>query len=98
MPIPGESLVAAGIPPIHPGDVFNDRFIQSRESNLYRAAEVMHVDYHIISTLVERNCSVDRALAQKLGAFTGTSPMFWLNMQYAFDLAQLAASHESPVE
>lgn len=90
MTLPGEALIEAGITPEHPGEFFADRFLRSCDRSVRQAAQAMELEESTLVAFTEQRLSVDRRLAERLARYTQLSPMFWLNMQYASDLALYA--------
>ncbi len=75
------------IPPIHPGEVLMEEFLEPFAISQYRLAKDIDVAPRRINEIIhgERAISVDTAL--RLGKYFRTTPQFWLNLQSHFDLA-----------
>jgi antitoxin HigA-1 len=73
-------------PPIHPGELLLEEFLQPLGMKPYTLAKKLHVSRSRVERLVrgETPLSVDMAL--RLGRFFGSSPEFWMNMQVSYDL------------
>ncbi len=74
------------IPPIHPGAILLEEFLNPMGITQYRLAKDIHVPARRINEIVlgKRSISADTAL--RLGRYFGMSPQFWLNLQTHYDL------------
>jgi addiction module HigA family antidote len=72
--------------PVHPGEVLLLEFLKPLELSQYRLAKELKVPPRRINEIVlgKRAISADTAL--RLARFFGTSELFWLNLQAAYDL------------
>ncbi len=75
------------MPPIHPGEILMEEFLEPFAISQYRLAKDIDVAPRRINEIIhgERAISADTAL--RLGKYFRTSPQFWLNLQSHFDLA-----------
>jgi antitoxin HigA-1 len=72
-------------PPIHPGEILADELAELNVSATELARQVK-VPANRISQIIKGKRSVTGDTALRLGHWFGTSPMFWLNLQSAYDL------------
>lgn len=74
------------LPPIHPGEVLFEEFLEPMGISQYRLAKDIGVPARRINEIVlgKRAISADTAL--RLARFFGTSEQFWMNLQSRFDL------------
>ena len=74
------------MPPIHPGKILLEEFLQPMGISQYRLAKDISVSPRRINEIVhqKRAISVDTAL--RLGIFFDMSPQFWMNLQSRYDL------------
>ena len=79
-------------PAIHPGEILGEELKELGITPTELARQVK-VPTNRITQIVngKRNISGDTAL--RLGHWFGTSPMFWLNLQSAYDLRVAASAH-----
>lgn len=72
--------------PVHPGEVLLADFLEPLGLSQYRLAKELKVPARRVNEIVlgKRAISADTAL--RLARFFGTSELFWLNLQSAFDL------------
>lgn len=74
------------LPPIHPGEILLDEFLEPLGVSQYRLAKDVSVPARRINEIVhgKRGISADTAL--RLSRFFGMSDRFWLNLQARYDL------------
>jgi len=74
------------LPPIHPGEVLREEFLDPLGITPYRLARNIDVSPPRINDIVlgKRGISADTAL--RLARFFGTSARFWMNLQTHYDL------------
>ena len=68
------------LPPIHPGEILMEEFLEPMGISQYRLAKEISVPPRRINEIVhgKRGISADTAL--RLSRFFGTSERFWLNL------------------
>lgn len=74
------------LPPIHPGEILLEEFLEPMGISQYRLAKGISVPPRRINEIVHGNRSVTADTALRLGRFFGMSPQFWLNLQTRYDL------------
>jgi antitoxin HigA-1 len=81
------------LPPLHPGEVLREEFLQPLGMSAYALAKALSVPLNRITAILagERAISADTAL--RLGRFFGTTPEFWINLQGAHDLEMTRLEH-----
>ena len=74
------------LPPIHPGEILLDEFLEPLGISQYRLAKDVSVPARRINEIVhgKRGISADTAL--RLSRCFGMSDRFWLNLQTRYDL------------
>lgn len=74
------------LPPIHPGEILLEEFLQPLEISQYRLAKDIGVPVRRINEIVlgKRRITADTAL--RLSRFFGLSERFWINLQSRYDL------------
>ena len=74
------------LPPIHPGEILLEEFLQPFEISQYRLAKDIGVPVRRINEIVlgKRRITADTAL--RLARFFGLSERFWMNLQSRYDL------------
>jgi len=74
------------LPPIHPGEILMDEFLEPMGISQYRLAKDISVPPRRINEIVHGKRSITADTALRLGRFFGMSPQFWLNLQSRYDL------------
>lgn len=74
------------MPPIHPGEILAEEFLEPLGISQYRLAMSLSVPPRRINEIVhgKRRISADTAL--RLARYFGTSDRFWMNLQNRYDL------------
>jgi antitoxin HigA-1 len=74
------------LPPIHPGEILLEEFLEPMGISQYRLAKDVGVPSRRINEIVkgQRNISADTAL--RLSRYFGLSERFWMNLQSRYDL------------
>lgn len=74
------------LPPIHPGEILLEEFLQALEISQYRLAKDIGVPVRRINEIVlgKRRITADTAL--RLARYFGLSERFWMNLQSHYDL------------
>lgn len=72
--------------PVHPGEILLLEYLEPLQLSQYRLAKELRVPPRRINEIVlgKRAISADTAL--RLARFFGTSELYWLNLQAAYDL------------
>lgn len=76
------------LPPIHPGEVLAEEFLQPLSLTQYRLAKDIKVPPRRINEIVHEERAITADTALRLEKYFGTSAQFWLNLQTQYDLAQ----------
>ena len=74
------------LPPIHPGEILMEEFLEPMGISQYRLAKDVSVPPRRINEIVHGKRSITADTALRLGRFFGMSPQFWLNLQTRYDL------------
>jgi addiction module HigA family antidote len=74
------------LPPVHPGEVLLEEFLEPLGLTQYRVAKDLSVPARRINEIVHGNRAVSADTALRLARYFGTSDRFWLNLQAAYDL------------
>lgn len=79
-------MTTRAIPPIHPGELLLEEFLDPMGISQYRLAQDIGVDARRINEIVHGKRAISADTALRLGRYFGTSPRFWLNLQTHYDL------------
>ncbi len=74
------------LPPIHPGEILLEEFLQPMDISQYRLAKAISVPARRINEIVHGKRSITADTALRLSKFFGMSNRFWMNLQTRYDL------------
>ncbi|RPH89762.1 MAG: addiction module antidote protein, HigA family [Calditrichaeota bacterium] len=74
------------IPPVHPGEILREEFLEPLSISQYRLAKDISVPPRRINEIVHGKRSISADTALRLGRFFSMSPQFWINLQTHYDL------------
>ncbi len=74
------------LPPIHPGKILFEEFLQPMGISQYRLAKDTAVSPRRINEIVLQKRSITADTALRLGIFFNMSPHFWMNLQSRYEL------------
>lgn len=74
------------IPPIHPGEILREEFLEPMRISQNRLAIAVGVPPRRINEIVHGKRRITADTALRLGRFFGMSPQFWLGLQLDYDL------------
>ena len=79
-------MPAAFMPPIHPGEVLKEEFLEPLGLSQYRVAVDISVPPRRINEIVHGKRAISADTALRLARYFGTTDRFWLNLQTHYDL------------
>jgi addiction module HigA family antidote len=82
----GLFVSVSNLPPIHPGEILRELYLQPLEMTPYALAKKLHVPRTRIERLAAEKTPGTPDTALRLAKFFKTTPEFWMNMQSSFDL------------
>ena len=74
------------MPPIHPGEILLEEFMEPLGLSQNRLAEALGVDAGRINRIVTGKCSITADTALRLAKYFGTTPELWMNLQSHYEL------------
>ena len=74
------------MPPIHPGEILKEEFLEPLGLSQYRVAVDISVPPRRINEIVNGKRSISADSALRLARYFGTTDRFWLNLQTHYDL------------
>jgi len=74
------------IPPIHPGEILKEEFLDEMGITQYKLAKDINVPARRINEIVHGTRSITADTALRLGRYFGMSSQFWINLQAHYDL------------
>ncbi|HJP34311.1 MAG: HigA family addiction module antitoxin [Candidatus Latescibacteria bacterium] len=79
-------MPATIMPPIHPGEILLEDFLEPLGLSQYRLAKDTSVSPRRINEIVHGTRSISADTALRLARYFGTTDRFWLNLQVHYDL------------
>lgn len=73
-------------PPIHPGEILQEEFLEPMGISQYRISKDISVPPRRINEIIHGNRGISADTALRLATYFGTSERFWLNLQTRYDL------------
>lgn len=74
------------LPPIHPGEILLEEFLEPMEISQYRLAKDIGVSPRRINEIVHGKRAITADTALRLSRYFGLTERFWLNLQTRYDL------------
>ena len=74
------------LPPVHPGEVLLEEFMNPLSITQYRIAKDIGVHPRRVNEIVHGKRAITADTALRLARYFGTSERFWLNLQGRYDL------------
>lgn len=74
------------LPPIHPGEILLEEFLEPMGISQYRLAKDIGVPPRRINEIVKGKRGISADTALRLSRYFGTSERFWMNLQSRHDL------------
>ncbi len=74
------------LPPIHPGEILLEEFLEPMGISQYRLAKDISVPARRINEIVKGKRAISPDTALRLSRYFGLSERFWLNLQTRYDL------------
>lgn len=82
-------------PPVHPGEVLAQEFLEPMGISQVQLAERIRVPFQRVNTIVNGKRGITPDTALRFARAFNTSPDFWLNLQQAWDLYQALHAPEA---
>ena len=74
------------LPPIHPGEILLEEFLEPMGLSQYRIAKDISVSPRRINEIVQGKRAITPDTALRLSHYFGLSERFWMNLQTRYDL------------
>jgi len=74
------------LPPIHPGEILLEEFLEPMGLSQYRLAKDISVPPRRINEIVHGKRAITPDTALRLSRYFGLSERFWMNLQARYDL------------
>jgi addiction module HigA family antidote len=79
-------MMAEKLPPIHPGEILLEEFLEPMGISQYRLAKDISVPPRRINEIVLGKRAITPDTALRLSLYFGLSERFWLNLQIRYDI------------
>src|SRR5438132_12570664 len=86
--------MARKLNPVHPGEMLREEFMKPLGLSMNRLALDLHVPVTRIAEIVHERRGITPDTALRLARYFKTTPLFWMNLQTAYDL-EIAADRLS---
>jgi len=73
-------------PPIHPGEILLEEFMEPLGLTQNKLAQALDVDPGRINRIVTGKSRITADTALRLARYFGTTPQLWMNLQAKYDL------------
>jgi antitoxin HigA-1 len=80
------------LPPIHPGEILRELYLEPLEMTSYALAKQLHIPRTRIERIVAEKTGITSDTALRLAKYFRTTPEFWTNLQSAYELKVSAAA------
>ena len=74
------------LPPIHPGEILMEEFLEPMRISQYRLAKDINVPPRRINEIVLGKRAITPDTALRLSLYFGLSERFWINLQTRYDI------------
>ncbi len=82
-------MKAKKLPPIHPGEILREEFLEPMGISQYRLAKGLSVPARRINEIVHGKRAITADTALRLATYFQVSPELWLDLQSDYDLRVL---------
>ena len=79
-------MSAKKLPPVHPGEILMEEYLEPMGISQYRLAKEMSVPPRRINEIVHGKRAITPDTALRLSRFFGTTELFWVNLQTRYDM------------
>lgn len=83
---------------VHPGEILKEEFLRPLGMSVYELAKRMRVDAQRINPIVLQKRAITPETAVLLAKVFGTSELFWMNLQAAYDLREARVANKKRLE
>jgi addiction module HigA family antidote len=90
--VPKKLNIVATLPPLHPGEVLREEFLNPMGLTPYAVAKACGVPRTRLERIVREELGISADTALRLGRFFAIEPEFWLALQTRYDLETTGAA------
>lgn len=78
--------IKRGLPAMHPGELLREDIIPALGRSKTEIASLLGISRQTLHDILSERQPVTVVMAVRLGKLVGNGPVFWLNLQRAYDL------------
>jgi addiction module HigA family antidote len=78
--------IKRGLPAMHPGELLREDVIPALDRSKTEIANLLGISRQTLHDILTEKQPVTVVMAMRLGKLVGNGPVFWLNLQRAYDL------------
>ena len=78
--------IKRGLPAMHPGELLREDIVPALDRSKTEIARLLGISRQTLYDILDEKQPVTVAMALRLGKLIGNGPVFWLNLQRAYDL------------
>ena len=82
----GDVVTGERIPPVHPGEILREDFLEPMSISAYALAEAIKVPRSRVNDILLGRRAITADTALRLARYFGTTPEFWVSLQASYDL------------
>ena len=83
---------------IHPGEILREEFLKPLGMSAYELAKRLRVPVPRVNDIVLERRGISADTAVRLSRFFGTTELFWLNLQSAYEVSRVLAEQAAEIE
>jgi addiction module HigA family antidote len=83
---------------VHPGEILREEFLKPLGLSAYELAKRLRVPVPRVNDIVLERRGISADTAVRLSRFFGTTEQFWLNLQGAYEVSRVLATHAADIE
>lgn len=91
-------MTAKKQPPMHPGEVLREEFMEPLGLTAYALAKLLDVPRTRVERIEREETAITADTALRLARYFSTTPQFWLNLQTEYELRVQAAELDKVLE
>jgi addiction module HigA family antidote len=94
------SIARKGTPEwrMHPGEILREEFLKPLGISPYELGKRLHVPVPRVNDIVLERRGISADTAVRLSRFFGTTEQFWMNLQSAYEIGRVKATHGAEIE
>ncbi len=94
----GDVVTGRRIPPVHPGEILREDFLEPMGISVYGLAKAFKVPRSRVNDIVLGRRAITAYTALRLARYLGTTADFWVNLQARYELEVARESLRGRIE